>query len=1081
MTSPESQNVFAAQRPRQSLRRWPQFIFATLIVVMLVQLGVSLTRGRYEHATAEARQHSRHLQAVLAELCQTTDELTRMARTFVVTGNATYEKHFNEILAIRDGRQPRPAHYDKVYWDLVLAFGSPAATGVTESLAAIIARAGFTAEELAQLELAKRDADRLALLEQIAMNAAKGIYRDSHGAFTRRGTPDQAYATRLLHGAEYHKNRGRVMLLIHQTQLRVERRTLAELAQTTRALRRIAQVEAGLTGLTVLLLAGAFLVIHRRIVEPIEQLNASASAVGRNGFFRRVIVEREDELGTLAGALNRMSETVEEQARESATSGERLRHLLESAPAALLLSDGDGRITVATPHAATLLASPCAELEGQPLAKWLPEAGADGLIKRGDAGRQGTLRTTDGRELVVEATQNVLQRPDGSVLVCTTLRDRSQDQSVETERTRQTELQATTLAVSRQPTFTVDETGRITAINEAFEQGFGLHRDAVIGRSVLELDFLADAERRQLHAELTEAARSGARIDRELPVLTRDGFERMNHFLALGFRLADGTAGGVVATLTDVTDHRREESELSSARQELAGSREETASLRAAVAQAREAAARQQTEAAKRQTAAAALAVELENARMQLTKARAGAAASESRTEELKRELAEANTRLVELAQAQKPHGATENETTSAAVTNPVASSDDALEAPPMRIPVEASSTIGDPSANEPERDVEGIPAVERDNDETLAADVGEFTSVEIADEPDHGAPSESQESELATVDHPPEEETPVVAPANETKTSPRAEARRDDADPTAGSAPRDAALPKTVRAEPDAVVPAAGEPSAMGFHDAPVPPATTEVAIGEPRPAKRKRTPRKQKETPDVHADWFGGYDSGKDEAGLVRVTIDPDGVPAVSGLDLRDAINRLELPVQTVVQMVIHFAEGLPQTFGELRAALAAADRDAARRHAHTLAGAAGSFSADALRRLAKTLELALKFEQGDASRMLAELEREAARVMEAARQLGARFADDVGPAVAPIPAAPPGGRKLLTILEELSAALDEGEIEAIGQAVGKLKSAPRPAGMQAGYERLSELIDNFEYADAAAVVRTLMEHAR
>ena len=53
-----------------------------------------------------------------------------MARAFAVTGNPAFEQYFDAILAIREGRKPRPADYDKVYWDLVIALGrQPPATG----------------------------------------------------------------------------------------------------------------------------------------------------------------------------------------------------------------------------------------------------------------------------------------------------------------------------------------------------------------------------------------------------------------------------------------------------------------------------------------------------------------------------------------------------------------------------------------------------------------------------------------------------------------------------------------------------------------------------------------------------------------------------------------------------------------------------------------------------------------------------------------------------------------------------------------------------------------------------------------
>jgi HPt (histidine-containing phosphotransfer) domain-containing protein len=179
----------------------------------------------------------------------------------------------------------------------------------------------------------------------------------------------------------------------------------------------------------------------------------------------------------------------------------------------------------------------------------------------------------------------------------------------------------------------------------------------------------------------------------------------------------------------------------------------------------------------------------------------------------------------------------------------------------------------------------------------------------------------------------------------------------------------------------------------------------------------------------------------------------------------------------------MVIRFAGSLNPMFTELRAALEAKDQEVARRHAHSISGAAGNLSADGLRRLAKTLELAIKFEQGDVSRMLEELEREAARIMEGVRQLresrpAVTSSADEEPAATTTSLPERDARRLRTMLEELAAALEEGDYDGIGTAAGKLKSASVPAGMRTDYERLTDLVDAFEYVEAAGLVRIMQE---
>src|SRR4029453_15410949 len=54
------------------------------------------------------------------ELRQGSDDLTRMARLYAVTGEARYQVYFDRILDIRDGRAPRPLDYGNVYWDFVI-------------------------------------------------------------------------------------------------------------------------------------------------------------------------------------------------------------------------------------------------------------------------------------------------------------------------------------------------------------------------------------------------------------------------------------------------------------------------------------------------------------------------------------------------------------------------------------------------------------------------------------------------------------------------------------------------------------------------------------------------------------------------------------------------------------------------------------------------------------------------------------------------------------------------------------------------------------------------------------------------
>ncbi len=107
---------------------------------------------------------------VIGELRQSSDDLSRMARSYIATGEHRYKNHFDEIIAIRNGQAARPINYYQVYWDLVDDNNlRPRPAGSRIALLDLAENAGFTPTELAALQQAKIQSDALALNEIKAM------------------------------------------------------------------------------------------------------------------------------------------------------------------------------------------------------------------------------------------------------------------------------------------------------------------------------------------------------------------------------------------------------------------------------------------------------------------------------------------------------------------------------------------------------------------------------------------------------------------------------------------------------------------------------------------------------------------------------------------------------------------------------------------------------------------------------------------------------------------------------------------------------------------------------------------------
>ena len=162
----------------------------------------------------QQREDAHHL---AAELRHSSDDLTRMARTYAVTGDERFRRHFQEILDIRNGTVPRPMDYHLVYWDLVTAAEErPRGAGEAVALRTLMQDAGFTAAELTMLEAAEDESNLLTEME--------------NDAFAAVAAGDLDGAQQLLHSPAYHQAKADIMLPIQRFVQAMEQRTSAEIA-----------------------------------------------------------------------------------------------------------------------------------------------------------------------------------------------------------------------------------------------------------------------------------------------------------------------------------------------------------------------------------------------------------------------------------------------------------------------------------------------------------------------------------------------------------------------------------------------------------------------------------------------------------------------------------------------------------------------------------------------------------------------------------------------------------------------------------------------------------------------------------
>jgi signal transduction histidine kinase len=286
-----------------------QTIFKILFFVNLLALfGVVFIVDSYQKATTKLQRayELQHKSLILAdELRQSSDDLTRMARTYVVTGKSMFEEQFYTVLDIRNGIAPRPENYNRIYWDFLTLDGSrPDLNGQPKSLRRLMKEAGFSEDELQLLLQSARESDDLTTLENKAMNAVKGIFQDASGAYTLKGEPDLALATQIMHSDEYHQAKIAIMKPIDQFYQAFERRTQHNVQKVIDSVHLLEKmVTAAIVGLIFLVLI-SFIILLSRIVYPLKNLTYSMVELSKNNMDVEIPSrELNDEVGAMMGTV----------------------------------------------------------------------------------------------------------------------------------------------------------------------------------------------------------------------------------------------------------------------------------------------------------------------------------------------------------------------------------------------------------------------------------------------------------------------------------------------------------------------------------------------------------------------------------------------------------------------------------------------------------------------------------------------------------------------------------------------------------------------------------------------------------
>ena len=309
------------------------YIISNLVFILLLLMILIVLL--FFHRKQEQIEQKQFISFKLSEeLLQSSDNLTRMARTYVVTGDSIYKKYYSAILDIRNGQIPRPQNYSNTYWYLGEnnSTENPVfipASGEKISLQQLMINAGIKPNELELLKAAETNSNELVKLELKAFAAVEGWFEDANGNFTIQGNPNFKLAREIMFGKQYEHEKAKIMQPILKFQTKVETRTKTESSENLKRSFRWVLFSIIISALGLFSLLRLAFFMRNIVIKPIDQLTNHVAYFASGDYTKRVNIDSQNELHVLGETYNQLFDQIEQRTNELSASNKVLSHKIE--------------------------------------------------------------------------------------------------------------------------------------------------------------------------------------------------------------------------------------------------------------------------------------------------------------------------------------------------------------------------------------------------------------------------------------------------------------------------------------------------------------------------------------------------------------------------------------------------------------------------------------------------------------------------------------------------------------------------------------------------------------------------------
>ncbi len=264
------------------------------LIGMIVMVRISINDILHTHEKTSV------CQLLANELRQSSEDLSNNSRMFVVSGgNEIYSNEYEDILAWRSGRAPRPSNLaDNLF------------PGETINLVDLLEQVGFTEEELVTVETSLALSDGLGKTEAQAMESIRSGKIVSGPQLAIPGESVQEFALRILTNNSYNSISHQIIRPLDTLNANITQR----MAEEARVLDRNMFIYQTIMFVITLLVVAQIIIfvtfLRRSLLSPILQTSSALSVVSSGDLTVELDVKSNNEVGKMFSDFNRTMQTL---------------------------------------------------------------------------------------------------------------------------------------------------------------------------------------------------------------------------------------------------------------------------------------------------------------------------------------------------------------------------------------------------------------------------------------------------------------------------------------------------------------------------------------------------------------------------------------------------------------------------------------------------------------------------------------------------------------------------------------------------------------------------------------------------